>query len=353
MTAEETDDASSRPGTPSKSPSRHPHETPTASHSTKTSKARPRSPRSPNRPLSPIDLEPFILLGILPSLVAGWSAFPGFALLLTIYLNILYTNCAPFIASVESTPRSIADFALITARVLFLHACCRNFIAFSWDMFVDSVRQRPTLNPLLLRNFREATRILGCKLFPGRLLLVLHMTSALSLAGSMRLAHRFGIVDLGPVGGPQVCWRFLVNLVGKAFCFTHLSPCLGNNVQSKLSCLYTSCSAAALFLWMMAPNLSCLADDSCERFAYPWGETSQDGHRHILTFNFFFLVLANIASFSLFSYLLSASRIRTRRGGLSGTVACRRDLRSGRVLVVARLWRQPRSFEVYCHQRDP
>jgi hypothetical protein len=256
MSAEETDACiRSRSGTPFSTPSLHPQEAPPPSPSTKTSKTHPPSPRSPLRPLSTIDLERFKQLGILPSLVAGWSAFPGFTLLLTTYLNILYTNFGPFIMSIESTPQSIAAFALIIARVLFMLACCRNRIAFSWDMFVDSVRQRPTLNPLLLRTFREATNILGCENFPGRLLLVLHLTSALSLAGSMHLAHRFGIVDLGPVGGPQVCWLFLVNLVGKVFCFTHLSPCLANRLQSKLSCLYTSCSAAALFLWMMAPNL--------------------------------------------------------------------------------------------------
>jgi len=179
MTAEETD-ASSRPGTPPSSPAHDLQQMPPASPLTKTSKTHPPPPRSPTRPLSIIDLEPFKQLGILPSLVAGWSAFPGFTLLLTIYLNILYTNFAPLIVSVESTPQSIAAFALITARVLFMLACCRNLIAFSWDMFVDSVRQRPTLKPLLLRNFREAARILGCEQFPGRLLLVLHLTSAVS-----------------------------------------------------------------------------------------------------------------------------------------------------------------------------
>lgn len=166
-----------------------------------------------------VDLEPFKQLGILPTLIAGWSAFPAFMLLLTTSLNFLYTHFAPFLLIIETEPQCIESFAAITVRVLLLLFACRNVIAFSWDMFVDSVRQRPTLNLLLFRNCQEATRALGCKRFPDRLMFLLHLTSALALAGSLRLANRFNIVDLGPVGGPGICWLFLLNFVGKAWCF--------------------------------------------------------------------------------------------------------------------------------------
>lgn len=173
-------------------------------------------------------------------------------------------------------------------------------------MFVDSVRQRPTLNPLLFRNCREAARALGCKRFPNRLMVLLHLTSALAMAGSLRLANRFNIVDLGPLGGPGICWLFLFNFVGKAWCFQCLTPCCGKGLRSTLSCFYMSCSEAALLLLVLAPDLNRVAISTTgdHHHSYPWVETSGDGQRQILTLNFFFLVLTNVAPFCLFSALV-------------------------------------------------
>lgn len=174
-------------------------------------------------------------------------------------------------------------------------------------MFVDSVRQRPTLNPLLFCNCRDASRALGSKRFPTRLMILLHLTSAVALAGSLRLAHRFGIVDLGPVGGPEICWLYLLlNSIGKVWCFHCLTPCCGKGLGSKLSCLYMSYSEAVLLLLMLAPDLSRVANSTTgdHHHAYPWVEMSRDGRRQILTLNFFILVLTNVAPFCLFSALV-------------------------------------------------
>lgn len=272
-----------------------------------TSDEQPAPPHALTRPSSTIDLEPLKQLGIFPTLIAGWSAFPAFMLLLTTSLNFLYAHFAPFLLMIETEPQSIESFAAITVRVLLLLFYCRNAIAFSWDMFVDSVRQRPTLNPLLFRNCRDASRALGCKRFPTRLMVLLHLTSAVALAGSLRLASRFGIVDLGPVGGPEICWLFLLlNFIGKVWCFYRLTPCCGKGLGSKLSCLYMSCSEAVLLLLMLAPDLSRVAISTTgdHHHAYPWVEMSRDGQRQILTLNFFILVLTNVAPFCLFSALV-------------------------------------------------
>jgi len=141
------------------------------------------------------------------------------------------------------------------------------------------------------------------------MMVLLQLTSAVALAGSWGLAEKFDIVDLGPVGGPEICWLFLLlNFIGKVWCFYRLTPCCGRGIGSKLSCLYMSCSEAVLLLLVLAPDLSRVAISTTgdHHHAYPWVEISRDGQRQILTLTlyFFLLVLTNAAPFCLFGALV-------------------------------------------------
>lgn len=113
----------------SSSPTDRPSHNPQQPLSPTTSEEQPATPHV--HTLLAVDLEPFKQLGILPILVAGWSAFPAFMLLLTTSLNFLYTHFAPFLLMIETEPQSIESFAAITVRVLLLLFACRNIIAFS------------------------------------------------------------------------------------------------------------------------------------------------------------------------------------------------------------------------------
>lgn len=158
---------------------------------------------------------------------------------------------------------------------------------------------------------------LGLQAVPARLMVLLHLTSAVALAGSWGLAERFDIVNLGPIGGPEICWlSLLLNFIGKVWCFYRLTPCCGRGIGSKLSCLYMSCyklsclymscSEDVLLLLVLAPDLSRVAISTTgdHHHAYPWVEMSRDGQRQILTLYFFILMLMNVAPFCLFGALV-------------------------------------------------
>ncbi len=97
----------------------------------------PRS-RSPSPP--PLLLPRFRELGLVTSLVAGWSAFPSFALLITVILNFTYLRFASFLSlfieDEEAEPPSAAAVAFLTLRTLSLLFTARNALAMAFDFFV-------------------------------------------------------------------------------------------------------------------------------------------------------------------------------------------------------------------------
>lgn len=88
----------------------------------------------------------FRALDILTSLVAGWSAFPSFALLVTVCLNFTYLRFASFLALFIETEEgqqqqhgpSAAAVAFLTLRTLSLLFTARNALAMSWDFLVGA-----------------------------------------------------------------------------------------------------------------------------------------------------------------------------------------------------------------------
>lgn len=47
---------------------------------------------------------------------------------------------------------------LLTLRILTLAFVCRNLLVACWDSLIDSLADKPTLSPILLRNFRQVVR---------------------------------------------------------------------------------------------------------------------------------------------------------------------------------------------------
>lgn len=155
---------------------------------------RPRAASSPSPP--PVQLPRFLELGLLSSIVAGWSAIPSFAPLVSVNLNAAYLRFGSFIQlflqEAEAEP-SAAAVAFQSLRTLSLLFTARNGLAMAWDSFVgasvygldfpidrstqadhqsvctptntlhnpDSIRERPFLNPLLYRNVQDVLRITG------------------------------------------------------------------------------------------------------------------------------------------------------------------------------------------------
>lgn len=87
----------------------------------------------------------FRALDILTSLVAGWSAFPSFALLVTVCLNFTYLRFASFLAlfiemeeELQQHEPSAAPVAFLTLRTLSLLFTARNALAMGWDFLVGA-----------------------------------------------------------------------------------------------------------------------------------------------------------------------------------------------------------------------
>lgn len=285
-------------------------------------------------PESSAAIEPLRQLGIMPALIAGWSAFPAFMLLLTSQLNHLYTQFAPFLLSIEMEPQNLSSFLIITFRVLLLLFCCRNMIAFSWDVFVDSVRQYPTMNPLLFRNSQKAARALGCGSFPARLMVLLHLTSAISLICALRLARRFKVINTENFNEQRIFLRFTFNLILKTLYFINVFPNYQLNVLKSFFSVYVSFSDVLLVSWILRSDIGCLTNNPGIQKAYPWGEANEEYQRQILTLNFLLLVIVNVLPFCLFSILMCRKGVKVLEEPQDWTVVMRRCRNVSMAIVV-------------------
>jgi hypothetical protein len=88
-----------------------------------------------------VQLPRFLELGMLTSIVAGWSAIPSFALLVSVNLNATYLRFGSFIQlflqEAEAEP-SAAAVAFQSLRTLSLLFTARNGLAMAWDFFVGA-----------------------------------------------------------------------------------------------------------------------------------------------------------------------------------------------------------------------